>query len=32
VEKLMREAKATELLMGTNDELRSLVVNAMYAN
>jgi alkylation response protein AidB-like acyl-CoA dehydrogenase len=32
VEKLMREAKATELLLGTNDELRSLVVNAMYAN
>jgi len=32
VEKLMREAKATELLMGTNDALRTLVVNAMYAN
>lgn len=32
VEKLMREAKTTELLMGTNDGLRTLVVNAMYAN
>ena len=32
VEKLMRDAMATELLMGTNDGLRTLVVNAMYAN
>jgi hypothetical protein len=32
VEKMMRDAKATELLLGTNDGLRSLVVNAMYTN